>query len=650
MICRSCGNQLPVDAQFCNVCGTKQEKSKSNTENECKKCGAKIIPGALFCNVCGSKISKEDDSHKCPKCGKQISGGMRFCAFCGFSINAEENQKANHEKQNSKNPIDHTYKRNTEEALDEAERLRKDIIYQQACAFIDKNTAEDLEAAVALFESISGWKDSDNKLIEALEEISRIEDEKREHNYSVLKKEMDEATIREQFVALSEKFADLGDYKDATSYSLKCKKIVAEYDRKEKCEREYVKALDDMSTAKSESDFAAIAKKFEELGDFKDSKKFQKKCQDNYIKIKEEKNEKEYLKAIATVENAKTKEDYVAVAKRFEALGDYKDSEEQSQKCYEIVRTKKKKQKKVIGIALSLVICIVAISIIAYKNRTREVDLSDTYTINAYGVDGFGRFTVEETKAPSSLVDKDEDEDIIKMLDNIDLSKAEDNDAQSSLSNGDKLTIEIPFNKKKAEELHVKIKGDKKSIKISGLKERYSDIKEIDSKLLASIKESAKEEAKTNAKKYFDKYKSSKLQGVYFFKENKDPADVKDEDTMPNDELVLFFELKGREYDGNTDRDEESDDTSGDGDYSSGGGISIHGKFYLPGNAPKKPKIEIQYCCIKVKDFFKDFDVEDFEDNVRWYDDFDSKSYKAAVKEEKKKVKETKSGSWTEVR
>ena len=262
-------------------------------------------------------------------------------------------------------------------------------------------------------------------------------------------KEMDEATTREQFADLSEKFADLGDYKDATSYSLKCKKTVAECDRKEKCEREYAKALENMSTAKSESDFASIAKQFEELGDFKDSKKLQKECQDNYRRIKEEKEEKEYLNIIATVENAKSKDDYVTIAKRFEALGNYKDCKEQSQKCYEIIRAKKKKQKKVIGIALSLVICIVAISIIAYKNRTREVDLSGAYTIYAYGLYGFGRFKVEETKAPSSLVDEDEEKDIIKMLDKIDLSKAEDNDAQSSLSNGDKLTVEIPFNKKR---------------------------------------------------------------------------------------------------------------------------------------------------------------------------------------------------------
>lgn len=383
MICRSCGNQLPVDAQFCNVCGTKQEKSKSNTENECKKCGAKIIPGALFCNVCGSKISKEDDSHKCPKCGKQISGGMRFCAFCGFSINAEENQKANHEKQNSKNPMDHTYKRNTEEALDEAERLRKDIIYQQACAFIDKNTAEDLEAAVALFESISGWKDSDNKLIEALEEISRIEDEKREHNYSVLKKEMDEATSKDQFVSLSERFAELKDYKDAVLMKERCLEIVDEYRKneiyKQACVLYKKKTRDGVEKAielfgeikgwRDSDNFLSEAKSFlnndllyskaceflrkgsiedyenaimlfENIGGWRDSNKKIEEAKKEIIIAKEKQKMAEeamkkakYKQIIEEMKSAKTEDDYKDVALRFDGLKDYQDAIVLKEQC-----------------------------------------------------------------------------------------------------------------------------------------------------------------------------------------------------------------------------------------------------------------------------------------------------------------------------
>ena len=43
---------LPLEANFCMVCGTKVEKA----ELSCSQCGTKALPGATFCNQCGEKL------------------------------------------------------------------------------------------------------------------------------------------------------------------------------------------------------------------------------------------------------------------------------------------------------------------------------------------------------------------------------------------------------------------------------------------------------------------------------------------------------------------------------------------------------------------------------------------------------------------
>lgn len=59
MFCSECNNELPTNAKFCMVCGTKVK-----VNDICIECGEKIIPGAKFCLHCGHKVESTSVANK----------------------------------------------------------------------------------------------------------------------------------------------------------------------------------------------------------------------------------------------------------------------------------------------------------------------------------------------------------------------------------------------------------------------------------------------------------------------------------------------------------------------------------------------------------------------------------------------------------
>lgn len=54
MKCPNCGNELPVNAKFCQHCGTKIQPQK-----HCARCGAMLPFNAKFCEKCGAPVTVE---------------------------------------------------------------------------------------------------------------------------------------------------------------------------------------------------------------------------------------------------------------------------------------------------------------------------------------------------------------------------------------------------------------------------------------------------------------------------------------------------------------------------------------------------------------------------------------------------------------
>lgn len=51
MLCTNCNANLPDDANFCHICGAKQEK-----KTFCSACGQELMPDARFCFYCGAAV------------------------------------------------------------------------------------------------------------------------------------------------------------------------------------------------------------------------------------------------------------------------------------------------------------------------------------------------------------------------------------------------------------------------------------------------------------------------------------------------------------------------------------------------------------------------------------------------------------------
>ena len=61
--CPKCGADVPLNAAFCNACGTKMERAGSVSETNgaqrhCPVCHAAVSAEDAFCNNCGAKVDQ----------------------------------------------------------------------------------------------------------------------------------------------------------------------------------------------------------------------------------------------------------------------------------------------------------------------------------------------------------------------------------------------------------------------------------------------------------------------------------------------------------------------------------------------------------------------------------------------------------------
>ncbi len=77
--CPKCHAVIHLNARFCPHCG-----HQLVVVNRCHVCNKNLPPEANFCMVCGSRIEKPD--FKCPKCGADVLPEANFCNKCGEKV------------------------------------------------------------------------------------------------------------------------------------------------------------------------------------------------------------------------------------------------------------------------------------------------------------------------------------------------------------------------------------------------------------------------------------------------------------------------------------------------------------------------------------------------------------------------------------
>lgn len=79
-VCPKCQKHLPLDARYCQHCGTKPTDLGATCAPEsCPSCGQQLLPNSKFCGKCGLAIGRSE----CPKCHTPKVAGGRFCKGCG---------------------------------------------------------------------------------------------------------------------------------------------------------------------------------------------------------------------------------------------------------------------------------------------------------------------------------------------------------------------------------------------------------------------------------------------------------------------------------------------------------------------------------------------------------------------------------------
>jgi membrane protease subunit (stomatin/prohibitin family) len=76
--CHECGGVIPVNAQFCPLCG-----HQLVIFSQCTHCSKNLPPSALFCPRCGTPISQTHQKKNCGKCGYENLYNSIFCNQCG---------------------------------------------------------------------------------------------------------------------------------------------------------------------------------------------------------------------------------------------------------------------------------------------------------------------------------------------------------------------------------------------------------------------------------------------------------------------------------------------------------------------------------------------------------------------------------------
>ena len=94
-----------ISALLAEIAQRREEIKQIRGIVKCPSCGADVPLQAAFCNACGTKMAQAaptveppaGDAQICPACGGASPKGNRFCIHCGAKLSETENETENQE-------------------------------------------------------------------------------------------------------------------------------------------------------------------------------------------------------------------------------------------------------------------------------------------------------------------------------------------------------------------------------------------------------------------------------------------------------------------------------------------------------------------------------------------------------------------------
>ena len=91
-----------IKGLFAEIAQNQEEIKQIKGIVKCPNCGADVPLQAAFCNACGTKMPQSTppaapapagDMQTCPSCGASLPKGNLFCTHCGAKLGGGENQE-----------------------------------------------------------------------------------------------------------------------------------------------------------------------------------------------------------------------------------------------------------------------------------------------------------------------------------------------------------------------------------------------------------------------------------------------------------------------------------------------------------------------------------------------------------------------------
>jgi hypothetical protein len=168
--------------------------------------------------------------------------------------------------------------------------------------------------------------------------LRKTEVQRTEEHYQSLIAEKNTANNKDKLAELAKKFRDMEGYADTAELANECENQAVEV--------QYNKLVQAKNNASTEKTYQDLAKQFRAMNGYEDTDELARECDNRYSELKEQRVEVEYNELVEAMIPASTEQEYLDLAKQFQAMNDYKNTSELANECNKRYRELKQRAEQ----------------------------------------------------------------------------------------------------------------------------------------------------------------------------------------------------------------------------------------------------------------------------------------------------------------